>query len=685
MNNHSEPLGLRSPDGREAQLLSVHIQGEMLGLMLRLTVRQTWRNTSGAPMATRLTFALAPEQHLLDVQAERDGELQPVSSHWRPGQRLGHATPGTLHTGQQVTMQWRVAQLLHLDGGSLRLQLPASLAPAALRPARISIELHDALAKGTLSSSSHEWQKVRHANGLTLRLLAPHGLDKDMCLSVHGLRDMAFAVASPDPSQPGTGTLLASRSLTLGATRTTPRLRIKLLVDHSGAIPAERQSKIQMALESLLAELQAEDQLSCSRVDQTLVHDLPRLQACTEAYVRRARALMRHPETLPAQPDWTSVLQAMVDLPDEDEEPVQDASIVLITGQPLMGAERLLPSLLASGHRLHVMTVGEAASQSDWSRLARLSDGSCEALGTGQHCLQTLQRLLDRMRRLRPVQAQLSLQGQQLEAVQQEHTFMAEGDTLHLWARFSCAQTPADLTDLTGHPQWLATLAWQTTDGPSPAHSLPQMPVLWEAQGDLHRLCSTHLTQAVVPLSPSAAPAIRAAETPAHRVIPDETPEATVAGRSLVPGLAVEPGQAKAQDADLEGRLRLPAQATDLTRQSPTGSAAPPHPMAHLVQQFNQQAKAYRLFRAALAATLPRAPTRQLDGLILQLSRRAGSPARVWAMLLHWLHTEQSLPLQAHALALVENELASLPVALRSEVHAALAVTMAAPALREAA
>lgn len=684
MNNPSEPLGLRSPDGREAQLLSVQIQGELLGLMLRLTVRQTWRNTSGAPMATRLTFALAPEQHLLDVQTEHDGELQPVCSDWRPGQRLSHATPGTLHTGQQVTMQWRVAQLLHLDGGSLRLQLPASLAPTALRPARISIELHDALAQGTLSSSSHEWQKVRHANGLTLRLLAPHGLDKDMCLSVHGLRDMAFAVASPNPSQPGTGTLLASRSLTLGGTRTTPRLRIKLLVDHSGAISGERQSKIQMALESLLAGLQAEDQLSCSRVDQTLVHDLPRLQACTEAYVRRARALMRHPEILPGQPDWASVLQAMVDLPDEDEEPVQDASIVLITGQPLMGAERLLPSLLASGHRLHVMTVGEAASQSDWSRLARLSDGSCEALGAGQHCLQTLQRLLDRMRRLRPVQAQVSLQGHPLDTVQQEHAFMAEGDTLHLWARFSCAQTPADLTDLTGRPQWLASLAWQATDIPSPPYSPPQMPVLWEAQGDLHRLCSAHLTQPVTPL-PASAPAARPVHTPAQRVISDETPEASVAGLSTAPGVVTEPGQAKAQDTDLDGRPRRPAMATDLARQSAPGSAAPPHPMAHLVQQFNQQAKGYRLFRAALAATLPRVPARQLDGLILQLSRRAGSPARVWAMLLHWLHTEQSLALQAHALALVENELASLPVALRSEVHAALAVTMAAPALREAA
>lgn len=644
----SEPLGLRSPDGREAQLVSVQVQGEVLGLVLRLTVRQTWRNTSAAPMATRLSFALTPEQQLLDLQAEQNGEAQKVSGLLRSHDHLCSAAFGILQTGQQLNVQWRLAQLLHLDGGSLRLQLPSCVAPQALRPARISIELHEALARGTLGSGSHEWQKIRHANGLTLRLLAPHGLDKDLALSVHGLREMAFAIASPDPLQPAEGTLLASRSLSLGESKSRQHLRIKLLVDHSGAMAGERQSQIRMALERLLTGLQPEDQLSISRLDQTLVHDLPRLQPCTEAYLRRACALLRHRETLRATPDWRHVLQAMVDIRDEDEEAVLDASILLITDQPLPDSTGLLPILRASVHRLHVMTVGHAASHSHWPRLALLSDGSAETLGSGQHCLQALQRLFDRMRSLRPVQAVLSLQGTRLEQPHQEHGLMAEGDTLHLWARYVAAHTPADLT---GCPQWQATMTWQTSDAPSPVHSTNPMPVLWDPQGDVHRLCSAQLhRQSGQPPEPAST---------AHEV------------RTSTPLLA----------ATVTQQVSL----TKPVRQSTPSHTAPIHPMAVLVHQFNQRVATYTVFRAALAATLPSVPTRQLDGLVMQLARKAGNPARVWAMLLYWLHAEQSLPLNAHALDLVEQELASVPVGLRSEAHTLFATVVTPPVMRQAA
>lgn len=693
MNKPSEPLGLRSPDGREAQLVSVQIQGEVLGLLLRLTVRQTWRNTSGAPMATRLTLALTPEQHLLDLQAEHNGESQKVSGLLRSHHRLCSAALGTLHTGQQLTVQWRLAQLLHLDGGSLRLQLPASLAPQALRPARISIELHDALARGTLGSCSHEWQKIRHANGLTLRLLAPGGLDRDLGLSVHGLREMAFAIASPDPSVPAAGTLLASRSLTLGECRSKPRLRVKLLVDHSGAIASERQSQIQMALERLLADLQPQDQLSISRLEHTLVHDLPRLQPCTEAYVRRARALMRHHESARTSPDWASVLQAMVDIRDEDEEPVEDASILLITGQPLPDSVGLLPILRQHVHRLHVMTVGDDASQSDWPRLALLSDGRSEPLGSGQHCLQALQRLFDRMRSLRLVQAQLSLQGASLEQPRQEHGFMAEGDTLHLWARYAAAQPPADLT---GCPQWQAAMAWHTADGPSPTHSVNPMFVLWDPQGDVHRLCNAQLEWPSEQLPESAAaqhavPALKLSLADA------QAQEAETAKTALAPALPTAQtlsqtpievagiGHSLSAQPSVDANATIRPLAKNPASQSSTATRNAGHPMAALVHQFNQQAAAYTVFRAALAASLPSVPTRQLDGLVMQLARKAGNPARVWAMLLYWLHTEQSLPLKSHALALVEQELANLPVALRSQAHALFASAVTAPAVRQAA
>ncbi len=97
------------------------------------------------------------------------------------------------------------------------------------------------------------------------------------------------------------------------------------------------------------------------------------------------------------------------------------------------------------------------------------------------------------------------------------------------------------------------------------------------------------------------------------------------------------------------------------------------NPLVALVQGFSAHASGYASFRAALASTLHDVPTRALDGLVLQLSRPAGSPARVWALLLHWLHAEHELPLAPDALALVEQELASLPLALRTQIGMAFA------------
>ena len=672
MNKPSETLGLRSPDGREAQLLSVQVHGEVLGLMLRLTVRQTWRNTSGAPMATRLTLALPPEQSLLELKAERSSGEQAITTLSRTRRDTCTAGFGVMNTGEQVTLQWRIGQLLHLQGGSLRLQLPAALVPPALRTARLSFEIHDPVARGTLGSTSHEMQRVRHANGMTLNLQAAHGLDKDFSLTVHGLRDTGFAVASPDLSMPGQCTMLASHSVQWGTPPAPQRLRLKLVVDHTGAIGAERQQQIHSALERLLGQLESGDQLSCSRMGASLVHDLPRLQPCTEAYVRRARALMRHTEVESGEPDWSAVMQTLLDIRDEDEEAVSDANILLVTAQPLPASAALAQTLRAAGHRLHVLAVGAAASDSLWPVLAQASDGSCETLIPGQHSQQTLQRLLDRMRQQHPVQAQLSVQGQALAATHHEHDCMTEGDTLHLWG---AVELPATEADLTGRPQWQARLQWHTSDGTTAPMTADTLPVLWDAQGDLSRLCA--IRQALRMDNEAE----RQTLIERHQIVwPDE--------RSLVTATApVVKALPRPTEASVAARpVASTSSVHALRAASPaTAPAASASPVEVLVHRFNQKAPAYSQFRAALSATLHLVPTRTIDGLVMQLARQAGNPARVWALLLHWLHAEHELSLQAHALQLVEQELQSVPAALRKDIHVLLAASVLTQPMRQAA
>ncbi len=687
MNNTSEFFGLRSPDGRDAQLLSVQIQGELLGLMLRLTVRQTWRNVSGAPMAARFSFPLNWNQSLLSLQALRHGETLSPERIQRDSRQCCSTALGILHTGEQVTMVWQVGQLMNLQGGSLRVQLPAALAPRTPYPLKLHFEIHDPVAQGTVSSPSHELQRVRHARGTTLTLRPQHTLDKDLVLTVHGLRDMGFAVASPSPAEAGSCTLLVSSHTRLrqDAGDQSP-LRMKLLVDSSSAMPAERLGQIHTALDRLLARLTPEDQLSFSRFGSQTVHDLPRLQVCTEAYQRRVRTLARHTDTDLGAPQPEAALQAALAIPDEDEEPVTGAAILLVTATPLWAIEAALRDLRATQHTLHVLTVGHEAGQGLWQELAEASGGACEALAPGQHAEPHLARLFDHMRAQFGVQTQLQVQGADVLALAERPTRLGDGDTLHLWAR---VRPLNEHHDLVGCPELQATLQWQRDDLRSTPVALTPLPVLWDETGDLARLCAARDAQRLQSdserqalldshrlLCPdtsrlmatvtATAPAAPLAAAPMRPKVLPRPPVATPAPAAVRPSAPVTPLAAASRPMRPQP-LQQASLATWLQDKTACGN-----PLPALVQGFNAQAETYGQFRAALSATLHQVATRFLDGLILQLSRQAGSPGRVWALLLFWLHAEHDMPLTAQALQLVSQELASTPVSVRHGVHLAL-------------
>lgn len=697
MSNTLEAFGLRSPDGREAQLLSVQIHGELLGLMLRVTVKQTWRNVSGAPMAARFAFPMGWNQTLLSLKALRHGEALSPTRIERESRERCSAALGILNTGEQITLVWQVGQLMKLQGGSLRVQLPAALAPRAPYPLRLSLEVHDPVAQGTVSSPSHDLHRVRHAKGTTLTLRPQHALDKDVVLTVHGLRDMGFAVASPACTEAGDCTVLVSSHVRLRQeTSDQSPLRMKLLMDSSSTMPVERLGQIHTALDHLLTHLSPDDQLSLSRFGHKTVHDLPRLQACTEAYQKRVRALARHTGTDLGTPQVEAALQATVAITDEDEEAVSGAAILLITASPLWAIDTTLRQLRSAGHSLYVLTVGHEASNSFWPELAQASGGTCEALTPGQHVEPHLARLIDQIRAQFRVHTDLRIEGADVLDLCERPTHLGDGDTLHLWAQ---VRPHSEHRDLVGCPELKATLQWQRDDLRHEPVTLTPLPVLWDDSGDLARICAASDAlrlpddverqallarhgliwpdaSRLMATAPAAATETEATAAPMPmrpKVLP-RVPSVTAAASAPIQTAPQAPSHSAVVTAMPQRPARpLPPRQANLAFWLQDKAAAG-NPLPALVQRFNGQAQAYGQFRAALSATLHQVPTRFLDSVVLQLSRQAGSPSRVWALLLYWLNAEHDMPLQSHALQLVENELASLPVNVRNDLQQALAL-----------
>lgn len=709
MNNTSESFGLLSPDGREAQLLSVQVHGELLGLMHRLTVRQTWRNVSGAPMAARFFFPLGWNQSLLSLQVLRGTAASAVDRIERHSRQRCSAALGVLGTGEQITLVWRIGQLMNLQGGSLRVELPAALAPRAPYPLQLDFEIHDPVAQGTVSSPSHDLHRIRHVKGTTLKLSPQHALDNDLVLTVHGLKDMGFALASPSPEEPGSCTVLVSGHARLRQTASEhSTLRMKLLLDHSSAMAADKRGQICAALDRLLAGMTPDDQISLSRFGENTVHDLPRLQNCTEAYQRRLHQLMRHNDANLGTARVEPAVQAAIDILDESEEEVFSAAVLLVTASPLWAVDDLLRRLRAAQHTLYVLAVGADASRSFWHELAEASGGACETLAAGQHAEPHLARLIEQMRTQFDVQTHLKVRGADVLSVTERPTRLNDGDTLHLWAH---VQPHHASRDLVGCPQLQATLQWQRDELRAPLVTLTPLPVLWDETGDLTRLCAQRdamqlqgdderdallarhallrpdLSHLMPALPAAAEPAAPQAQTPAAaralRPVASPRLDNRPAASSHTPTPAAP--AATPVTASPANRLRAPLAPQSTLSGWLQHPCTPGNPLPALINGFNQQAGHYGQYRAALSATLQQLPTRHLDGLVLQLSRQAGSPGRVWALLMSWLHAEHELALTPLALQLLSQELAATPVAVRNQITQTLSQLAVAQAAREAA
>lgn len=515
----NEVMGLKSRhDGQAVALQSVQAQGQLQGLMLRMKLRQVYRNTTGDNLECVYTFPLAWGSVLLGMAVELNGKRMigtvvekkeaettyekaiqsgdlPVMLE-RSGKDLYTANLGNILPGDEVVVELEYAQLLKLEGGMLRLNLPTTIAPrygdehsqGGLAPHQtsaasplaeyrlyVSLDIANPLAQGTITSPSHGVQLVKDQNGVMVKLQDKAWLDRDFVLTIHGLKDMAFAMASADATQPGQYTLLTSATAHWDAAQTPPaKLRMKVLVDGSGSMQGDSNEQARDALDWLFHQLETDDEVSMTRFGTHPLHVLPRLQRCTEAYQRRLRSEARNIKADLGGTEMDSAIEAVIRITSEDERPVEAASILLITDGEVWNIENIVATVRQSGHRLFALGVGSAPAESLLRELAEVSGGACEMVNPNQSMQQAVARLLERMRHACAIQCSLESDAELIYQSPSPRE-ISQGDTIHQWAQ------------VTSKPLAAPSQRWAMTDK-SLTHKAEHM--LWDDEGILPRLCA---------------------------------------------------------------------------------------------------------------------------------------------------------------------------------------------------
>jgi Ca-activated chloride channel homolog len=515
----NEVMGLKSrDDGQAVALQSVQAQGQLQGLMLRMKLRQVYRNSASDNLECVHTFPLAWGSVLLGMAVELNGKRMtgtvvekkeaettyekaiqsgdlPVMLE-RSGKDLYTANLGNILPGDEVVIEMEYAQLLKLEGGMLRLSLPTTIAPrygdehsqGGLAPHQttaasplaeyrlhVSLDIANPLAQGTITSPSHGVQRVKHQNGVMVKLQNKAWLDRDFVLTIHGLKDMVFAIASADATQPGQYTLLTSATAHWDAANAAPaQLRMKVLVDASGSMQGDSNEQARDALDWLFHQLETDDEVSMTRFGSHPLHVLPRLQRCTEAYQRRLRSEARNIKADLGGTEMDRALEAVIGITTEDERPVEAASILLITDGEVWNIENIVTTVRQSGHRLFALGVGSAPAESLLRELAEVSGGACEMVSANQSMQQAVARLLERMRHACAIDCRLESDGELLYQSPSPRE-ISQGDTVHQWAQSSHKPLAA--------PRQRWTLSGQTL-----IHQAEQL--LWDTDGVLPRLCA---------------------------------------------------------------------------------------------------------------------------------------------------------------------------------------------------
>jgi Ca-activated chloride channel family protein len=362
----------------------------------------------------------------------------------------------------------------HTQGGLAPHQTAASH-PLAEYRLYVSLDIANPLAQGTLTSPSHGIQLVKHQNGVTAKLQNKAWLDRDFVLTIHGLKDLTFAMASADATQPGQYTLLTSAVAHWDTAKTAPaKLRMKVLVDGSGSMQGDSNEQARDALDWLFHQLETDDEVSMTRFGTYPLQVLPRLQRCTEAYQRRLRAEARNIKADLGGTEMERALEAVIRITAEDEQPVTTASILLITDGEVWNIENIVATVRQSGHRLFALGVGSSPAESLLRELAEVSGGACEMVSPNQSMQQAVARLLERMRHSSAVQCQLTSDSELLYQSPGPRE-ITQGDTLHQWAQMA------------SRPTTPPTLQW-TCNGQSQSRQALQL--MWDEDGVLPRLCA---------------------------------------------------------------------------------------------------------------------------------------------------------------------------------------------------
>lgn len=481
MSNDNRQARFSGTDGEAVALKSLHVQGNLDGLMLRVQARQTYRNETGHDLETVYTFPLAWGATLLRLNVELAGkrmaatviEKKQASEKYekaiedgdtpvmveRSASGLYTANLGNLKDGDEAVIEIEYAQLLRFEQGRVRLSIPTTLAPrygdahgpgnlAAHEtdtvnplveyPFTLKLYLQGSIARARLVCPSHPVSIAATEQGVTVRLDQGGMLDRDFVLNLEALEGQSFSVSGPDGDQHA---VLASFCPKLPMQEATPLL-LKILVDCSGSMQGDSISQARAALHEVAQALTPADYVSYSKFGSDVQPVIRKLEPCTPHLL--GHVLARGIESTEADLGGTELNHALqsafaIKRPGNSEQPID---VLLITDGDVWDIESTVAAARQSAHRVFAVGVGSSPTESLLRDLAEETGGACELVSPNEDIADAVLRMFRRMRAAQTVELQVDWGADPIwQSALPRQLF--DGETVHAFATFAASPASA--------------------------------------------------------------------------------------------------------------------------------------------------------------------------------------------------------------------------------------------------
>lgn len=431
---------INTKSGEHIPMIGVDATGELVGVFLRMTVQQRFRNTANQPMEVTYSFPLPTGAVLLKADIHIRGQEYRSHVSESPSARatydksiqagdtailITHQADfytlqlGNVPAGEEVSIRVCYGELLTPNEDILRISMPTTIAPrygtapTNLRPEQVPFSdlfvrypfSYQLLVHGRIPAqvqvASHVAIIEPQDDGVNVEI-ASASMDRDVVVQVAGYRDYRASMTVTHDRQHWYGTYV---TLPLSPAAQAPAaMHIKLLIDCSGSMEGSSIAQARQAVMRVLGVLRDGDSIAVTRFGSDVVDVTPGLMTVGTAVKKQMQSWTRTIEADLGGTEIGNAIEYVLQMPTNDHA----CDIILLTDGEAWNSSAVADAAKQSGHRIFPVVIGHASADGDLRRLADLTGGSCETVTPNERIDEVMTRIVRRIKSQTAVDAQLS-------------------------------------------------------------------------------------------------------------------------------------------------------------------------------------------------------------------------------------------------------------------------------------